>query len=347
MTLLAVSLAASDTSTALEIMGRAVGLADLVELRLDLMAEFDLARLLEKRPLPVIATCRPAREGGRWAGSESARLQVLREAASLGAEYVDLEWDVAHLAASLSRSGSQLILSRHDFQAMPKDWAAQSQTLWEAGADVVKLVGTARRLADTLPVLNCLANAPGPTIAIAMGTCGVPTRLLAFRYRQGFLSFAAPGRSLEVGAPLPSTGRQGQEHAKGMETEPGRATASGQISAQAMQEVYRVRTITAETAILGLVANGAKALPMLVEGNGWLASQGLDAVLVPLPLGPDEPATEAMAALAQVIPLAGWLAVSFGAGRLEVVPRSEPTDPRRRMDSVIEELSWILRGTKG
>ncbi len=163
----------------------------------------------------MIVTCRPPREGGRWQGSEAARLAVLRQAAALGADYVDLEWDAAGEIASLDRSRTRVILSRHDFAAMPDDLAARAASLWQAGADVVKLVGMAQRLADCAPVLRLLAAAQRPTIAIAMGQHGLLTRVLAFRYRHALLSFAAPD-------PAPEGGAAG--------------TAPGQISLSAMRD---------------------------------------------------------------------------------------------------------------
>ena len=42
--------------------------ADLVELRLDGVADPDVAGALAGRRLPVIVTCRPVWEGGRFAG---------------------------------------------------------------------------------------------------------------------------------------------------------------------------------------------------------------------------------------------------------------------------------------
>src|SRR5689334_3173075 len=68
--------------------------ADVVELRIDLLDHPEAARLpdlLADRPCPVIVTCRAVREGGRWPGSEARRLDILREAIALGAEYVDVE----------------------------------------------------------------------------------------------------------------------------------------------------------------------------------------------------------------------------------------------------------------
>ncbi len=282
---LAIALAAPDTAAALAVLHQAEGRADLAELRLDLMGEFDLPALLASRPLPVIVTCRPQREGGCWQGSEAGRLAVLRQAAALGADYVDLEWDVAGEIASLDRSRTRVILSCHDFVAMPDDLAAQADRLWQAGPDAVKLVGMAQRLADCTPVLRLLAEATRPTIAVAMGEHGLLSRLLAFRYRHALLSFAAPDPPASAGAAA--------------------GTAPGQITLSAMREVYRAQAITRHTMLLGLLAGDANASPLVVEGNRWLARQGLDAVLLPLQPAADEFAADAVLGFWNVAPLGG------------------------------------------
>ncbi len=285
MTSLAIAIAASDTAAALAAMQQAAGRADLAELRLDLMREFDLPALLADRPLPVIVTCRPPREGGRWQGSEAERLDLLRQAAALGADYVDLEWDAAGEIADLDRSRTQVILSRHDFAAMPADLAAQAERLWLAGADVVKLVGMAQRLADCAPVLHLLAEATRPTIAIAMGPHGLLSRLLAFRHRHALLSFAAPDPPAGAGETA--------------------GTAPGQITLSAMREVYRVQALTRRTHLLGLLAGDANTSPLVVQGNRWLDRQGLDAVLLPLQPAPDELPADAAPDFEHVAPLDG------------------------------------------
>src|SRR5476651_894126 len=66
--------------------------ADMVELRLDSVADPSVAGALAGRRRPVIVTCRPVWEGGRFAGSEEERRRLLMEAFTLGAEYVDVEW---------------------------------------------------------------------------------------------------------------------------------------------------------------------------------------------------------------------------------------------------------------
>ena len=282
MTLLAVSIASPDTDSALAALHQAAPVADLAELRLDLMHEFDLLKLLNARPLPVIVTCRPQREGGQWQDSEFNRLGALRAAAYLHADYLDLEWDASDQLTSFTPLGSRVILSRHDFTGMPADLPDQAAALWAAGADVVKLVGTASRLADILPVLELMQQATRPTIAIAMGACGLATRLLAFRYPNTLLSFAAPDSTAQ-------------------------RTAPGQISLAAMNDTFRVRSISPDTRLVGWLAEDANDAPEIATGNGWLAARGVDARLIPLQHALGEATDETLARLAQLLPLAGCL----------------------------------------
>lgn len=288
MTYLAISLAAQDTDAALAAVRGAVRTADLVELRLDLMQRFDLAYLLAGCPLPAIVTCRPAREGGKWQGSEADRLAVLAQAAALGADYVDLEWDCADHLQRLDRSRTRVILSRHDLVGTPSNLSDLVQALWATEPDAVKVAVTAQRLADVVPVLRVLAEATRPTIAISMGPHGLITRLLAFRYRHALLSFAAPT----------PTGKRGKALC---------ATAPGQLSAAAMRNVYRTHRITPRTALVGLVSPTANTLAAVRLANAWLAKEGADAVVLPLQPAAQEDPAEALAALAAVVPWRGFL----------------------------------------
>src|SRR5437763_6546479 len=92
--------------------------ADCVELRLDLFEEpFDLPLLLHERgSLPVVVTLRPPDQGGKSPLAPAERLKVLVRAAELGAEYIDVENDVASpsAVAALRAAGARVIVSRHD-----------------------------------------------------------------------------------------------------------------------------------------------------------------------------------------------------------------------------------------
>jgi 3-dehydroquinate dehydratase / shikimate dehydrogenase len=89
--------------------------AQLVELRLDyIRRDVSLTRLLKDRPCPVVITCRRQQDGGRWAGNEQARQILLRSAVAEGADYVDIEEDIA---GNIPRYGkTKRIISYHNFQ---------------------------------------------------------------------------------------------------------------------------------------------------------------------------------------------------------------------------------------
>ena len=94
--------------------------AELVELRVDwLRKRPDIGKLLQDRPTPVVVTCRRPDDKGRWAGTEEQRQALLREAIVLGAEYVDIEEDIA---ASIPRYGkTKRIISLHNFRETPEN----------------------------------------------------------------------------------------------------------------------------------------------------------------------------------------------------------------------------------
>ena len=76
---------------ALEDLHDAERYGDLIEFRLDLIEQPDLKRLIGESRKPVIVTNRTKREGGRYKGSEEARIQSLRQAIEWGANYIDIE----------------------------------------------------------------------------------------------------------------------------------------------------------------------------------------------------------------------------------------------------------------
>src|SRR6188508_2851035 len=103
---------------------------DLVEARVDLFAQqslegcaHDCARL-EASGTPVILTIRSAAQGGRFDGTDAARLAPFSAAIAGGhASWVDIENDatiVGELAQAIAaRAGAQLIVSHHDFARTP------------------------------------------------------------------------------------------------------------------------------------------------------------------------------------------------------------------------------------
>src|SRR5215475_4654372 len=78
-------------------MRQAESCADLFELRLDYLRDFDfddverLRPLLENRIIPAIITCRAQSEGGQQHIADSVRLRLMIEGARRYADYCDIE----------------------------------------------------------------------------------------------------------------------------------------------------------------------------------------------------------------------------------------------------------------
>lgn len=152
--------------------------AKLVELRLDYLIEpVDWALLLRDRPTPVLVTVRRTIDGGRWAGDESHRRTLLAEASANGADWVDVEVDIA---PQFPRSGiSRRVVSFHDMNSTPEQLSEIAQACAEGDADLVKLAVMARSLRDAFRLLDTirLSHANRPTMGLAMGPLGQFTRV--------------------------------------------------------------------------------------------------------------------------------------------------------------------------
>src|SRR4051794_8187816 len=123
---------------------------DLIELRLDGVTDLDVAGALADRRRPVIVTCRASWEGGQFDGSEEERRSILSRALALGAEYVDVEWR-AGFADIIAQDPSRVVLSSHDFEAVPADLDDRVHTMRATGARTIKIAVATPRLSDTLP----------------------------------------------------------------------------------------------------------------------------------------------------------------------------------------------------
>jgi 3-dehydroquinate dehydratase / shikimate dehydrogenase len=163
--------------------------ADVIEVRLDGVAEPDAAGALEGRLRPVIVTCRPSWEGGAFDGSEEERQRILTDAIIAGAEFVDVEMR-ARFAADIVRirRGRGVIVSMHFFGEAPKNIPEHVQCLRSTGAEIVKFAVEVQSLVETLPLYAVGARsdprADGQDhLLIAMGPHGTHTRVLAARLK--------------------------------------------------------------------------------------------------------------------------------------------------------------------
>ena len=158
-------------------------LVDLLEVRIDLIGEGwqELTRKLGK---PWIACNRLADEGGKWQGSEARRVEKLLEAIELGAAMIDIELNTNNLGniVQIIKRRVKCIISYHDLKGTPSlnemEKILRKQS--KAGADVCKIVTTARNFEDNIAILNLVSEHPElRVIAFAMEPAGYLSRVIS------------------------------------------------------------------------------------------------------------------------------------------------------------------------
>ncbi len=253
-----VAIRESSTGEALAAAGRAAQWADLVEIRGDYIRDLDVRRLCRTKPCPMIFTLRSREEGGEYFGSERDRLELILEAARCGADYVDVEFSAFWKVVLDSVGKSKVILSHHDFRETPSAMESLVERMAAVGAGAVKIATRACRLSDNLRIAAALKHASARGIrlcALAMGLPGVPSRVLGGLWGSWLVFASLPG---------------------------GQPTADGQLDAETLLDVYRVRGITADTEIYGVAGRplGHTLSPLI--HNAAFAARQRDAVFLPL-----------------------------------------------------------------
>lgn len=232
----------------------------LVELRADcIRSRLDIKRLLTDRPCPCIITCRREEDGGQWNGTEEARITTLRTAIAEGADYVDLEEDIA---ADIPRFGpTKRIISYHNFRDTSDDLEAIHERMLSLDPDIIKIAAMTHRPADNLRMLHLIKRSEVPTVGICMGEIGIPSRILAGKFGAPF-SYAALHHE--------------------------RALEPGQLSYTQMREMYRYDNIDADTEVYGVIADPMGNDMNAIVHNAAFAEHNLNKVYVPFRVPRDD-----------------------------------------------------------
>jgi 3-dehydroquinate dehydratase / shikimate dehydrogenase len=255
--------------------------ADLFEVRADHVSDLDLGLLLRARSKPILFTLRSDAEGGRFPDRDSrGRRRLLLEAVERGFDLVDVEARAGFVDDVVAaRKGRGLVLSWHDMEGTPDDLDSIYERMAAEGPEVVKISVTARSVRDLGRLLALAARHAADEVprlvVIAMGPLGVASRILGGRYNApfGFASAAS-----------------------------GRGTAPGQLTAPALVDSYRVRSIGRDTRVYGLLGSDVQRSLSPAIQNRAFAERGIDAVYVPLQAESMDAFRDALPALA----LSGW-----------------------------------------
>jgi len=281
-----------------------------LELRLDSLAKPAAALpalkkfLAAHRDVTAIGTCRRKENGGNFAGSLKAELELLQGAAEAGCHIVDLEVEsaeqvskpqLARFRESLRAAGAALLVSFHDFtRTKSLDQAARRIEAFEP--DFVKVVSTARTLADNLTVLRLIENLSlrAQVVGIAMGEEGLVSRILGPRAGATF-TFASSGDGVE--------------------------TAPGQVTAHTLVDLYRIEQLDQATRIFGVAGNpiGHSLSPLM--HNTAFRRESVNAIMLPLKVK----SLDDLLTLTRELPLSG-VAVTMPL-KQEVLPHLANMDP--------------------
>jgi 3-dehydroquinate dehydratase/shikimate dehydrogenase len=263
--------------------------------------------LAEHHEVTAIATCRRKEFGGHFVGSLAEELAVLLKAAQDGCQIVDLEVESAEeaaaeqlekLRAGLRAAGAALLMSTHDY-TRTRSLEGLKQIAEQIGAfepDFMKVVSTARTLADNLAILQLIEERSfgSHVVGIAMGEEGLVSRVLGLRAGAAF-TFASASEGAE--------------------------TAPGQPTARTLRDLYRVEHLDQATRIFGVAGNPiAHSLSPLMHNTAF-RRESVNAVMLPLKVR----ALDDLLTLTRELPLGG-VAVTMPL-KQEVLPHLANMDP--------------------
>jgi 3-dehydroquinate dehydratase/shikimate dehydrogenase len=255
----------------LEILEKNRKFVDIAELRVDCLEpneRFLLRRFPEMAGLPVILTIRRDVDGGSFSEGEGARVRLLSEGLAFAEAdrrknfaYVDLEEDlnVPSLEEAARTFGTRIIRSTHNFNGPDINIPEKLRKLRRVGDEIAKIAVMPRGSAGVLAMVRAAKEARQvEKVFLCMGHLGVCTRILAEKLGSHLTYTTATEDDAPTAAP-------------------------GQISPRELVELYRFRSITADTALYGVVG-----YPLRVTGspkffNSIFALENTNAVYVPLP----------------------------------------------------------------
>ena len=192
-------------------------LVDLFEVRIDLIGK-RWQEVVSRLKSPWIACNRRTEEGGKWNGTEAARIKQLHRAVELGADIIDIELATPNVAKIVDEieGTAECMVSYHDVKGTPPLDRLRQVVINQlaAGAGICKVVTTARKFTDNLTVLQLIAEfSEINIISFAMGGLGQLSRVLC-PLTGGYLTYASVGE--------------------------GKESAAGQLTASDLREIYRM-----------------------------------------------------------------------------------------------------------
>jgi len=241
---------------------RAEKFADVIELRFDCLARNEVRKALANLPSikkQYLITFRPKNQGGMREIKIGEQLKFWERVfwALEPGFMIDIELD-PKLLLTINPEKTTRIVSYHDFSGHPENMCLNWDALSSLAGNIVKIAIQADDITDSIPVWKLLENARiynKQIIPIAMGEAGKWTRILGLAHG-AFMTYA----SLITG----------------------NETAPGQISAEDLIDVYRVRKLDEKTAVYGIIGGNTSYSVSPFMHNAAFKKSNLNSVFVPL-----------------------------------------------------------------
>jgi len=229
----------------------------------------------------ILATCRRRQNHGRFHGSVEEQIRILEAARDAGARAVDVEIESAENCVerlAQLRTGCQLLISYHNYGGTPPRLDSVLRRMTRVPADGYKVVTTARKPSDSHRVLALARGNPKtPTVVLAMGESGFATRVLSPAFG-GMYTYAAPNAA--------------------------EGTASGQVCARQLRNIYRIGKFSRDARIFGVIADPVRHSISPAVHNRAFQARREDAIYLPFLVQPGR--LKDFMLLAGRLPLAGF-----------------------------------------
>lgn len=178
--------------------------ADLIEIWLDHIKDINTQNIKEivgKVKKPLIVVCKGKKEKGKWTGTEQDRIEILSQAAALGADFVDVgihtDEKLLKKIVKAKNKKTKIIVSYHNFAKTPslKTLKNICEKALHKGAGVVKIATFAQTKVDNYSIFELLtwfssSHADKKIIALCMAKHGQISRVQGPAFGS-FLTFAA------------------------------------------------------------------------------------------------------------------------------------------------------------
>lgn len=229
--------------------------SDLVELCLDrLIKTPDIGDLISGFDTPILVSCRLPEEGGHFKGTQSERVQLLKQAIIAEPAYIEMDLETAK---SVPRFGKTKRVINYTSLKKPLSQVDEIfDEMADAKADVIKFTWPTPTLQTAWPLLAAISQKRDiPVVGLGLGAAGITFSLLGIKYGSPWI-YAA----LE----------------KGMEA------FEGQPTLAELDEVFHHQRISAQTRFIGVAGLGVAERRTIEIFNNASVELGLDYTCLPL-----------------------------------------------------------------